>query len=147
MSDSEGEEKSSFTVPRYKGNYVEFEPQLLAYATLKGCDIAFEPNLAADYFPSGEGVYSENEVTRKKQKAFVKKNLHTIVVLNQAFSKHSQLLSLVRNSKTDEWPKGRAWWILKALRQKFLPRDGLTHFDAEKDLSEVVMEGGEDPIE
>ena len=147
MSDSEGEEKSSFTVPRYKGNYVEFEPQLLAYATLKGCDIAFEPNLAADYFPSGEGVYSDNEVTKKKQKAFVKKNLHAIVVLNQAFAKHSQLLSLVRNSKTNEWPKGRAWWILKALRQKFLPRDGLTHFDAEKDLSEVIMEGSEDPIE
>ena len=32
-------------------------------------------------------------------------------------------------------------------RQKFLPRDGLTHFDAVKDLSEVIMEGDEDPIE
>ena len=100
MSDSEGEEKSSFTVPRYKGNYVEFEPQLLAYATLKGCDIAYEPNEEADYFPRGEGDYSDNEITKKKQKTFVKKNLHAIVVLNQAFTKHSQL----------PVPKGRAWY-------------------------------------
>ena len=115
MSDSEGEEKNSFTVPRYKGNYVESDQQLLAYATLNGCDIAYEPNEEADYFPQGRGNYSENEVLKKKQKAFVKRNLHAIVVLNQAFAKHSQLLSLVRNSKTEAWPKGRAWWILKAL--------------------------------
>ena len=44
MSDSEGEEKNSFTVPRYKGNYVESDQQLLAYATLNGCDIAYETN-------------------------------------------------------------------------------------------------------
>ena len=147
MSDSEGEEKSSFTVPRYKGNYVEFEPQLLAYATLKGCDVAYDPDEEADYFPWGEGVYTDNEAIKKKQKNFVKKNLHAIVVLNQAFAKHSQLLSLVRNSKNEAWPKGRAWWVMNALRQKFLPRDGLSHFDAEKDLSEVVMQGNEDPIE
>ena len=65
--------------PRYKGKYIELEPQLLAYATLKGCDIAFEPNQEA------EGVYSDNEAKMKKQKAFVKRNLHAIVVLNHAF--------------------------------------------------------------
>ena len=34
MSDREGEKRSSFTVPKFKGNFIEFEPQINAYVTL-----------------------------------------------------------------------------------------------------------------
>ena len=84
MSDSEGEERSTFAVPKFKGKYVEFEPQLLAFAMLKVCAIAFEPNQTSDYFPTGQKVFSEDEVKRTKQKSFVKRNLQGMVALNTA---------------------------------------------------------------
>ena len=37
MSDSEGEERSTFVVPEFKEKNVEFEPQLLAFVNLIGC--------------------------------------------------------------------------------------------------------------
>ena len=92
-------------------------------------------------------MISDNESIRRKQRNFVKKNLQAIVVLNTAFSKYPQYLTLIRNSRTTEWPSGRAWFIMETLRQKFLPRDGLTHFDAEKMLSDVYMQANEEPIE
>ena len=147
MSDSEGEEKLSFTVPRFKGNFIEFEPQITAYVTLKGSQVAFKPDDTADYFPPGEEMISDNETIRRKQRNFVRKNLQAIVVLNTAFSKFPQYLTLIRNSRTTEWPSGRAWFIMETLRQKFLPRDGLTHFDAKKLLSDVYMQVNEEPIE
>ena len=39
------------------------------------------------------------------------------------------------------WPKGRAWVAVASC----LPRDGMSHFDAEKKLSEVVMSENEEP--
>ena len=104
MSDSEGEERSTFAVPKFKGKYVEFEPQLLAFVMLKGCAIAFEPNQTSDYFPSGQRVFSEDEVKRTKQKSFVKKNLQGIVALNTAFAKYPKHLGTIGHSSTPEWP-------------------------------------------
>ena len=37
--------------------------------------------------------------------------------------------------------------MLETLRKKYLPKDGLTHFDAEKALSEVTMDPNEDPVD
>ena len=147
MSDSEGEERSTFAVPKFKGKYVEFEPQLLAFAMLKGCAIAFEPNQSSDYFPTGQRVFSEDEAKRNKQKSFVKKNLQGIVALNTAFSKYPKHLGTIRHSSTPEWPSGRSWTVLETLRKKYLPKDGLTHFDAEKALSDVTMDLNEDPMD
>ena len=92
-------------------------------------------------------MISENDSNKWKQRNFVRKNLLAIVVLNTAFSKYPQYLTLIRNNRTPEWPSGRAWFIMETLRQKFLPRDGLTHFDAKKMLSEVYMHTKEEPIE
>ena len=61
MSDSEAEERSSFSVPKFKGKYVEFEPQRLAFVTLKGCSIAFELNKTSDYFPARQRLFSDDE--------------------------------------------------------------------------------------
>ena len=33
------------------------------------------------------------------------------------------------------------------LRKKYLPRDGLTHFDADKVLSDIIMEPNEEPAD
>ena len=138
MSDSEGEERSTFAVPKFKGKYVEFEPQLLAFVMLKGCAIAFEPNQTSDYFPSGQRVFSEDEVKRTKQKSFVKKNLQGIVALNSTFAKYPKHLGTIRHS---------SWFVLETLRKKCLPKDGLTHFDAVKALSEVTMDPNEAPMD
>ena len=147
MSDSEGEERSSFSVPNFKGKYVEFELQLLAFVTLKGCSIALEPNKTSDYFPAGQRLFSDDETKKNKQKSFVKKNLQGIVALNTAFGKYPKHLGTIRHSITPEWPSGRSWYVLETLRKKYLSKDGLTHFDAEKALSEVTMEPSEDPID
>ena len=147
MSDSKGEEKPSFTVSKFKGNFIEFESQINAYVILKGSQVTFKPDKAADYYPESEEVMSDNEVIRRKERSFVRKNLQAIVVLSIAFAKNPQYLALNRNSRTSEWPRGRAWFIIETLRQKFLPHDGLTHFDAEKMLSEVHIYNSEEPTD
>ena len=147
MSDSEGEERSTFAVPKFKGKYVEFEPQLLAFVMLKGCAIAFEPNQSSDYFPFGQRSFSEDELKRTKQKSFVKKNLQGIVALNTALAKYPKHLGTIRHSSTPQWPFGRSWFVLETLRKKYLPKDGLTHFDAENTLSEGTMDANEDPMD
>ena len=80
-------------------------------------------------------MISDNETIRRKQRNFVRKNLQAIVVLNTAFSKYPQYLTLIRNNRATEWPSGRAWFIMETLRQKFLPRDGLTHFHDHSDFN------------
>ena len=148
MSDSEGEERSSFSVPKFKGKYVEFEPQLLAFVTLKGCSIAFEPNKTSDYFPTGQRLFSNDETKKNEQKSSVKKNLQGIVALNPAFGKYPKYPGAIGHKNiTPEWPSGRSWYVLETLRKKYLPKDGLTHFDAEKALSEVTMKPSEDPTD
>ena len=66
MSDGEGEERLSFTVPKFKGNFTEFEPHINAYVTLKGSQVAFKPDKTADYYPEGKERMSENESTKRK---------------------------------------------------------------------------------
>jgi len=95
MSDSEGEEKFSFTPPKYSGNYAEFEPQFDAFGTLRGFDLAFEVEGDEDYVPTGEKELTTAPELRKKQRSFVRKNLQCIVALQYAFKRHSDLLSLV----------------------------------------------------
>ena len=147
MSDSEGEDRPSFAVPKFKQNYIEFESQLKAYVAYKGSLIAFKPDLSAEYVPTGEQDLSDNETIRRKQKNFVRKNLQGIVILNTAFAKHPKQLALIRNSYTSEWPSGRTWIVMDLLRKKYLPRDGLTHFDADKVLSDIIMEPNEEPAD
>ena len=98
MSDSEGDEKSSFTPPKYSGNYAEFEPQFDAFGTLRGFDLAFDVDGTEDYVPSGETELSTNIDIPNKQRFFVKKNLQCIVALQYAFKSHSDLFSFVQNS-------------------------------------------------
>ena len=64
MSDSEGEDRPSFAVPKYKENYIELEAQLNAYIMYKGSQIAFKPNKSADYILQGEIILSENDAIR-----------------------------------------------------------------------------------
>ena len=147
MSDSEGEDRPSFAVPKFKQNYIEFESQLKAYVAYKGSLIAFKPDLNAEYVPTGEQDLSDNETIRRKQKNFVRKNLQGIVILNTAFAKHPKQLALIRNTYTSEWPSGRTSIVMDLLRKKYLPRDGLTHFDADKVLSDVIMDPNEEPAD
>ena len=64
--------------------------------------VAFKPDKTADYYPQGEEMISDNETIRRKQRNFVRKNLQAIVILNTAFSKYPQYLTLIRNSRTNE---------------------------------------------
>ena len=73
-----------------------------AYVSLKGNQVAFKPDKAADYYPQGEEVISENESIKRKQRSFVRKNSQAVVVLNTAFSKYPQYITLIRNSRTPE---------------------------------------------
>ena len=75
----------------------------------------------------------------------MKKNLQGIIILITAFAKHPKHLALIRNTRSLEWPSGRTWVAMDLLQKKYLPRDGLTHFDADKVLLDVVMEVNEEP--
>ena len=74
-SDSEGDEKFSFTPSKYSANYVKFEPQFDAFGTLRVFDLAFDVNGTEEYVPSGEKELSTNVDIRKKQRSFVRKKL------------------------------------------------------------------------
>ena len=123
---------------------------LSLYVAYKGILIAFKPDLSAEYVPTGEQDLSDNEVMRRKQKNFIRKNLQGIVILNTAFAKHPKHpkhLAFIRNTYTSEWPSGWTWIVMDLLRKKYLPRDGLTHFDADKVLADILIEPNEEPAD
>ena len=96
MSDSEGEDRPSFAVPKYKKNYIEFEAQLNAYVMYKGSQLAFKPNQSADYFPQGDffqGSRASEEVNERRSKrtsdpTVEGDQLYTLITSNTNFIDH-----------------------------------------------------------
>ena len=79
-----------------------------------------------------------------KSKKAVLRNDKVLASLTLAFTTN-ELLDVMMESQTDEWPDGQTWTVMKRLQEKCCPSDTMSMVDERIALNNVKIEKNEDP--
>ena len=79
-----------------------------------------------------------------KQALAKKKNAAAFCALNLAMTS-PQMIRMLTESQTDEWPDGLAWKVIAALHKRFKPTDTVSKIEMRRLLGKVAMTKKEDP--
>ena len=148
MSETEGESKS-IRIPTFNGNEDQYQKwwiRFKAYAKLAGFSKALvdtpEADLPGDNMEA-EALTGSDDATVKKRSA-VLRNDKAISSFTLAFETN-ELLDMVIESQSTEWPEGQAWTVVKKLQKKYRPCDTMAMVDERIALNEIKMKKNEDP--
>ena len=132
MSASDHDSKS-IRVPTFDGDedhYQKWWMRFKACATLSGFSQALidarETDPPNDY-EEADALTGTDDDTLKKKKAMLR-NDKAIASFTLAFTTN-ELLDIIMESQTDEWPDGQAWTIMKKLQGKCRPSDATSMVD------------------
>jgi len=147
MSDS-AEKIVRLQLPTFDGkdeSFLVWWERFQAYAAVYNFDTALESGGDSD-LPSSEKELSEDENQLKKLKEAMKKNKVALANLTMAFTT-SGSMALIKESKTNEWPKGLAYKVIEKLQAKHQPKDTISRVELRSKLNGVKMKNKDDPQE
>ena len=115
-----------------------------AYAVLKkflpAIGTTREPNLPAK---EADTIDKSND-TGKKQAAAKWRNQQAMASLTMAF-KNEEQMTLIKASKTQDWPNGLACLVMKQILDVYQPGDVMAKAELEIAMGQVSMKDKEDP--
>ena len=131
------------TVPAFDGKYSSYsmwETKFSSYAFMNGFADALEvdPDM-----PASEKTTLSDGTDKAKIQA-KKKNTKAIYAYSVAF-KTEALMSMIHKAKTKDWPRGLAYKVAEALKEKYEPDDDYALVEKQNDLNKIEMKDDEDP--
>eukprot|EP00957_Ditylum_brightwellii_P079140 6018793-Ditylum_brightwellii.AAC.1 len=122
---SENTEKSfKLVLPTFDGkdeSFLVWWKWFQTYAAVYNWDTALKSGGDSD-LPSNETDLSQNADELKKKKEAIKKNKLALANLTMAFTT-SGSMALIKESKSNDWPKGLAYKVIEKLQAKRQPKD------------------------
>jgi hypothetical protein len=136
-------EARTLKVPQFSGAPEDFQVwfmQFWAYASLHQFSGALK-DTAESSLPANE---EEEPGDTKEQKAARKRNLTAMYNFTLAFSTEG-LCGMIFKAMTAEWPSGKAHLVIKALNEKYRPKDTISRVELRGMLNKVSMNQKEHP--
>ena len=140
-------EGSSIRAPKFDGDheaYPIFFTKFGAVLQMKNCFEAIQPEHAARMPPRHDTVLDESNVGDKRMKLARDQNGLAVALYTTSFT-NNQLVNMIYESCTEEYPGGRAWVINEALKRKYAPTDMMTIVERKNDLSRIKMSPRDHP--
>lgn len=147
------DQKVTVNIPKFNGATKDFQmwwTRFMSYATvyrfvscLKDAKENDMPATNADF--EAMPVTSSDEI--KAQKAAdnaVKRNNLAMATFTMAFTTEA-LMNVVYKAQSDDWPQGLAHLVVKALLDKYRPRDLITRVELRQQMNAISMKKDDDP--
>ena len=126
-----------------KEDFQLFKMRFTAYASLKGWKQAIDTVPDPDMPPVGEDL-DPDKPHSEGNKAAVIRNTIAMYYLTLTLTTEA-LMGMVYKSQTPEYPNGLAWMVMKALHDKFRPKDKISRVEARQQLGALKLGKKEDP--
>ena len=144
-----GISSKSLTVPQFSGKEDKYEfwlYKLKAVAVAKDFIDALDKDRCG--LPDDPSTVDQETDTDKKKKLeqAIKNNKMAMAMITMSFDT-ADLFEYIENSKTDEYPEGKAHEVLSGMQKHYRPSDRIANVEAETELMKLKMNKKNDPEE
>ena len=147
MDDDDVKGSKTVKLPTFNGEAKEAQIWLMrfrAYADVYGFSQSImetaDPNLPA----TESSVIDESTDDGKKQARAKRANKIALANLTMAFTTEA-LMGLIYKARTNDWPNGLAWMVMKEVHKKNFPKDLVSKIELRRELNAVSMKKEDDP--
>lgn len=135
--------KYSIPLPKLKNNFQFWMMQFQSYVTVKKFNKAIGEKNDPD-LPSSEGNKIEEGEKRNKQETASAKKAMALSNLTLAVQEADDVAALYE-AKTEEWPTGLAYMVIKELKETHAPDDIIMNLDCDLEMKKFKMKTTNSP--
>jgi hypothetical protein len=146
MSDDEYV-STKVTLPKFTGSHKSYQiwwTRMMAYASVYRFTQAMITTPEADMPASDADVIDTTTDKGKRQRACKARNAVAVANLTMAFET-DQLMSLVYQAQTTDWPGGLAHMIVLGLKERYQPVDMVSMVEMRQAINKVTMKKDDEP--
>ena len=144
---SETNEKVTVKLPTFNGKKEKFELwwwRFKAYTAVAKFGDSIKEKFDRD-MPLDFETLDKDPVVAERQEKALHRNALAVADYTMAFD-NEDLMALIDAGTNSDWPDGHAGMITWALLKKFKPDDIMSKAEMKKDIRNIKMKEGEDPV-